>query len=347
MSSITQYDPAIFSTPAFAPSPDPFSDDLSSILNPWIEEAPPEEKDGRLEATSRIRNVRRRHYTIGEDANRGSLYLSLSNLKLSKLPSGLFALIENLTEGGLVQLSLSGNRLTAIPSEIRFLPALKNLHLSGNQLTDVSSELIGFLPQLEVLNLFQNQLTDIPLKIFSLSKLEELSLSTNALTKISCKIGRLSTLKKLYLSGNQLTEIPLAISRLSALEDLSFNNNKLTTIPPIIGSLHALKEINVSDNQLTDVPSEMGSLPKLKKLFLHRNLLTDIPPEMMQLQHSCQVNLTECPLSLTARVRIQKEISAAGYNGPKVFHQRPTPKEVVGVDLLMKYWFLLAQNQKA
>lgn len=103
--------------------------------------------------------------------------LDLSGQGLTAIPSDVFSRVE------LERLNLSNNRLTGAPqAEIRRLQKLKYLDLSNNGLTGLPAEL-GQLQNLEVLNVSNNKLTGLPLELGNLTQLRILDLSGNPYSK--------------------------------------------------------------------------------------------------------------------------------------------------------------------
>ena len=184
--------------------------------------------------------------------------------KLDNHPSTWLGVREVSSEGFILKLSLSGNRLTgAIPRELGLLTQLQYLNLSWNNLTGEIPVELGQLTELQYLILYENQLTGpIPRELGQLTKLQELYLSNNQLTgPIPRELGRLTKLQELYLSKNQLTgEIPGELGQLTELQYLILYENQLTgPIPRELGQLNQLRHLDLSGNQLTgEIPLELS-----------------------------------------------------------------------------------------
>jgi internalin A len=137
-------------------------------------------------------------------------------------------------QGRLIELDLSGLRLTYLPAELGQLTSLQRLYLDTNQLTQIPLEL-GQLTNLQWLYLYTNQLTQIPVELGQLIDLQWLYLSSNQLTQIPRELGQLTNLQTIDLGTNQLTQIPVELGQLTNLQELYVNDNSdLLTPPPEI-----------------------------------------------------------------------------------------------------------------
>ena len=94
--------------------------------------------------------------------------------------------------------------LDALCRVLFLLPNLQELTLSHNRLTALP-ESLGGLPNLQLLNLSDNQLTTLPESLGNLQNLQTLNLYNNRLTALPESLGNLPNLQYLYLSDNQLT----------------------------------------------------------------------------------------------------------------------------------------------
>ena len=183
--------------------------------------------------------------------------------------------------------NLAGTLQGSIPSDLRNLTGLQELHLQGNQLT-------GRIPNLDALDY-----------------LEKLDLSNNQLSgRIPDSLGALNrgegdnggaALKELRLNNNQLTgSIPEELGDLTgtdgdggaiSLEVLDLSNNQLEgAIPAELEKLTKLKTLQLKDNQLTGgVPDDWTDgdnvdLTNLETLDLSGNQMSDnLSPALQEL----------------------------------------------------------------
>ena len=184
----------------------------------------------------------------------------------------------------------------SIPSDLRNLGGLKELHLNNNQLTGRIPNLDA-LDYLEKLNLSNNQLSGrIPDSLGNLTRgtgdnggaaLKELRLNNNQLTgKIPAALGDLTgtdgdgddiTLEVLDLSNNQLDgAIPAALEKLTGLKELHLQGNQFTGGIPDAWTdadnedLTNLETLDLSGNQMSDnLNPALRTLTKLKVLRLN------------------------------------------------------------------------------
>ena len=113
---------------------------------------------------------------------------------------------------GLKTLSLSNNKLTALPDDINLLAGLKNLTLHGNQLTELNAA-VGELEHLEKLDLRSNRLLILPTSISKLRNLKQLDVSENQLQTIDPSICDLHAVERVEFKDNPLVRPPASIAR--------------------------------------------------------------------------------------------------------------------------------------
>ena len=206
--------------------------------------------------------------------------------------AGLFVTKLDLSDEVLGGTPLQGS----IPSDLRNLTGLKELHLNNNQLTGRIPNLDA-LDYLEKLNLSNNQLSGrIPDSLGSLTRgtgnnggaaLKELRLNDNQLTgKIPGALGNLTgrdgdgdaiSLEVLDLSNNQLDgAIPTDLERLTKLKELHLKDNQLTGGIPDAwtdgenGDPTILETLDLSGNQMSDnLSPALQTLTKLRVLRLN------------------------------------------------------------------------------
>ncbi|KAI7887221.1 L domain-like protein [Lichtheimia hyalospora FSU 10163] len=185
---------------------------------------------------------------------------------------------------GLVELDISRNRLTQLPSNLAMLNYLKILNVSANRLATVPTVLYN-LGQLEVLNLSQNLITEIP-------------------SEMAIRLRRLKTLR---MSANRIERIEADLALWEEMEHLQlgsvFGGNLLTQVPDQIADMQRLQELDLSHNQLRSLPCNMRlerlehlNLTFLEFFDLSENLLCIMPADILQHMRSTTLLITGNPL---------------------------------------------------
>ena len=135
------------------------------------------------------------------------------------------------------------NRDASFPDTFWQLTGLERLSLLGNNLTYIPSQ-IGQLSSLTYLNLSYNNLVSLPDEIYQLTNLTRLHLQNNKLESISEDIGKLTNLTTLDMDNNQLTKLPKSIGKVANLGNnyglLGIYDNHLTSFPDLIRKYHLL-----------------------------------------------------------------------------------------------------------
>lgn len=184
--------------------------------------------------------------------------------------------------GGLENLDLHGNRLSALPVGLRRLERLTVVNLSHNKLENGTLDVISQISSLRDLRLGHNALTgSLPASICSLQYLETLDIQANRLLALPEAIRELVRLRVINVSGNQLTALPMEALQELKLTDLDASSNALIgpLFPPGTKSAHAtLQSLNVSHNSLAALTFvESLGLPQLRTLTCTNNHLTSLP----------------------------------------------------------------------
>lgn len=164
-------------------------------------------------------------------------------------------------EGSLVELYLSGNRLTALSSTPIALSHLKVLDMSRNQLAELPRMAFTQLPGLVHLNLSHNPtLGSISSTLLhSLPELRELDLSQTGLKMLSPELLLHSqNLVRVSFCDNLIQELPEgAFRNLKNLTIIDLSNNQIVNIRPgAFMGLQAIKEVYLKGNRLTAFKGE-------------------------------------------------------------------------------------------
>ncbi|MFX0207544.1 MAG: leucine-rich repeat domain-containing protein [Candidatus Hodarchaeota archaeon] len=185
-----------------------------------------------------------------------------------------------------VELNLSEQGLTSLPSTIGNFAKLDILNLQHNKLKTLP-DTIGNLRVLRVLDLDSNRLSSLPESLGNLTKLQFLCCRYNKLKSLPASLGNMENLKKLSLEGNKLRSLPESLGQLTELQKLWCPNNKLKSLPETLGNLSSLKKLSLEHNQLTSLPEPLGTLSKLRILRLFGNKIVSLPKNLMPVCKVC------------------------------------------------------------
>ncbi|KAI5062489.1 hypothetical protein GOP47_0023028 [Adiantum capillus-veneris] len=197
----------------------------------------------------------------------------------------------------LMELNLSGNRLTKLPDSVGDLVNLVNMDVSLNQLT-VLPETIGRLTCLKTLILDNNKFEELSHTIGQCTALIELSASFNQLKALPEATGKLTQLHSLDVHFNKLGSLPTTIASMAGLVDLDASFNEIHRIPEGLCQVTTLTRLNLSSNfnELQELPPGIGNLQKLKVLNLSCNQLKVLPDSFALLTNLQDLDLSGNPL---------------------------------------------------
>lgn len=179
--------------------------EYEDIWAAWINDAPPEETEGRYKAVDWMRECLRsrciildlndlRLTALPERLPEHILFLAVINNRLTKLPDTL--------PGGLQQLNASRNRLTGITAA--FPDSLRRLDVSHNRLTEIS---VPLPERMEDLRISHNRLSQLPSPLPA--RLQQLEAVDNRLTAVPGNLP--PALEWVDVSDNLLTDLPETI----------------------------------------------------------------------------------------------------------------------------------------
>jgi Leucine-rich repeat (LRR) protein len=124
-------------------------------------------------------------------------------------------------------LDVKGQRISELPSEVKYLRNMISCNLIGNPLKQLNPELLT-LKQLEELSLSSTQLENLPKEIGNLTNLRVMTLNFNKLTEIPDSFGQLTSLLYLDLGDNNLTSLPKSFKYLTQLQELKLDDNNFS-----------------------------------------------------------------------------------------------------------------------
>ncbi|OWZ10272.1 putative LRR protein [Phytophthora megakarya] len=224
----------------------------------------------------------------------------------------------------LSELSLSGNKLTSLPSALVAIPFLNTLDLSRNSLRIIRGEVVklwkgrSYLSTLDLhansltalpeeiqvlfgalrrLFLHQNYLASLPSTISELIKLEELTLSQNQLARTQKTLN--NSLTRVDVRGNRLRSVvdwtPLVLANCQALH---LQNNSLRELPQgFFATFPSLRICELQNNQLRLLPMGITECTRLQILHVNNNCLQSVPGVLVELPFLEVLNVTENELT--------------------------------------------------
>ncbi len=162
---------------------------------------------------------------------------------------------------------MNHKHLPAVPFELYFDSTITKISLFGNQITDIDSEIVN-LTNLEVLYLGRNHMKTFPKAICGLKNLKVLSLAYNDIDSIPDCICRLQNLERLFLSNNKLVHVSDSLGSLKKLEQLDLNRNSIQLLPEDLGYLSSMQFMDLGFNNLSKLPDSMQFMRGLRELNL-------------------------------------------------------------------------------
>ena len=178
----------------------------------------------------------------------------------------------------LVELNISDNEITSIPSNCIPSKVLRLLDISRNRFSHlpIRSTNSSNFSRLIALYAGYNKLFDLPDGIFSSARnIYRLSLEHNRISMIkNHQFQTLKILEKLYLQGNNLSLLPTNVFKTNTkLKVLKLAYNKLIMLPRDIFETHVqLTLLDLTGNKLIEIsPDQFDSLGQLDTLFLFNN----------------------------------------------------------------------------
>jgi len=198
------------------------------------------------------------------------LNLTLKGAGLPALPPGIGRMAQ------LVELDLSENGLTALPDELGALVALRRLDVSENRLAALP-ESIGALTALVDLTAFRNELAALPDAIGALLALETLNVFNNKLKKVPPSLGELASLTDVNLGGNKIKTLP-ALGKWAKVQELRVHqNNLISQVLPSFAPMAALRFLKMDMNRAANALPELGAMPLLEHIECNNCSLEALP----------------------------------------------------------------------
>jgi hypothetical protein len=173
---------------------------------------------------------------------------------LTEFPEEIFTLADSLEI-----LNLSGNKLSALPTDLGRLHRLQIIFCSDNQFTTLP-RVLGDCPQLRMVGFKANKIHTLPAAALP-PALRWLILTDNELASLPAEIGRCQHLQKLMLAGNQLRQLPAELANCQRLELLRIAANQLTELPPWLLAMPRLAWLAYAGNPFS-APAEAAAVAR-------------------------------------------------------------------------------------
>jgi len=174
-------------------------------------------------------------------------------------------------------LSLGGNMITHVPTELTGLTHLKSLNLEWNTVDQDSLRLLARMTSLRHLSLKNNQLSALPPKSLGLlapmTSLRHLNVALNDLSVLPDEISQLTNIKNIEINSNRLSIAAIKpLFLLKNLTDLDVSGNQPLVCRKLLEVLRQktwplLKEIGVIGLDITDEDYRIPLLQGVKIIW--------------------------------------------------------------------------------
>jgi len=144
---------------------------------------------------------------------------------------------------------------------------ITKLTLSGLRLTKLPTS-IGNLKELRFLILTNNLLKSFPKSFKCLINLERIQLGYNKFHSLPDWFENLTNLKEIQLGCNKFSSVPDCLKNLKSLMHLSLRDNKLHSLPEWFGNLKNLEILYLNDNDIPILPESFRNLSRLGEIGL-------------------------------------------------------------------------------
>ncbi|XP_066280214.1 insulin-like growth factor-binding protein complex acid labile subunit [Branchiostoma lanceolatum] len=200
--------------------------------------------------------------------------LRLSNNSFTKLPTGLFGSLKNLTT-----FDGRNNKLEMIQHGLfTDHPSLQIIRLDFGNITVLEEGAFGGLPNLTSVYVGSNRLTSLTSSAFKGSaQLKSLYISDNSIADIGKDAFTDTSFESLYLTRNAITAVDVnAFSPLRNLQRIYLDYNNIENLEGVFKGLPQLLSISLAYNKLTSLEGVFTNLPKLSSLSVNRNRISKI-----------------------------------------------------------------------
>ena len=204
------------------------------------------------------------------------LNLNISKNKLTELPSEISQL------SNLRDVDLSDNCLKSIPQVLQNLSSIIDINLANNSISISDQKSLHLGEDFEFLKPKLENKLELSNPEDSIYSEEDLVDSSSCsfikppnksdsvdsgilLMDNSFDFSNLTCLTNLNLSQNEIQFFPESLSELPNLQSLNLSHNYLTCLPTVLKSAQCLRYLDISWNRLVEVPMWVGELTKCIK----------------------------------------------------------------------------------
>eukprot|EP00795_Rhopilema_esculentum_P004854 gene4854-21183_t len=163
--------------------------------------------------------------------------IEYSSKKATSIPESCFV-----ADVPISVVDFSKNLLSDVPIRLStYADTLVDLSLSSNKITTIPSELAA-LQKLTFLDLGNNMISEIPEECKSWQCLSQITISSNRFKEVPKLLYEIGTLETILASSNQIIEIDVdGLKKLQRISTLDLSNNNISHVPPELGNVTTLK----------------------------------------------------------------------------------------------------------
>ena len=203
--------------------------------------------------------------------------LKVYNFSRSQLDENSF-----LHMNSLLKLNIVGGDLERLPQKLgtNFIN-LVELEVSGNRLSSIPDD-VGEWKKLMKLSVRNNRLVALPLALGKLTSLTWLDCGHNQIAALQREhlagLDRLSTLRA---NNNLIASLPVEVGDLLQLQSVWIHNNKLKSLPDSFGNLKDLVEFLAWNNTLEFLAESLGGLSDINVIDVRHNKIKAFPSKLL------------------------------------------------------------------
>jgi hypothetical protein len=207
---------------------------------------------------------------------------------VESIPEEVFEKLHNLEV-----LTLTNNKLKALPDSICSMFYLKSLDIKDNEITHLPARIGRLATNLTRIEMTNNKLELLPTSFAALQRIERIDLSFNCIKTLPENLDLMMNLKVLKINNNKLIRLPRCLGRMKAIKTFSANTNEINYIPIEAAKCQSLEILRLCANRISYLPENIGSLRSLKELWLDHNFISFLPTKFCMLGNLQILHLEE------------------------------------------------------